>query len=108
MIDDWTFDIWNRKTTQRKDRESEIERVTFCSFHSIKIDKEFPVMLLIFHFFKDNVPIWNKTPGTILKVIFGTRVKQTKKEYQLGDQVHAKILTTDLIKRQIDLSIVDD
>jgi ribonuclease R len=34
--------------------------------------------------------------------------QQTKKEYQLGDQVHAKILTTDLIKRQIDLSIVDD
>jgi len=26
----------------------------------------------------------------------------------LGDQVYAKILATDLIKRQIDLSIVDD
>ena len=34
--------------------------------------------------------------------------QQTKKEYQLGDQVYAKILATDLIKRQIDLSIVDD
>jgi exoribonuclease R len=34
--------------------------------------------------------------------------QQTKKEYQLGDQVYAKILATDLIKRQIDLSIVED
>ena len=34
--------------------------------------------------------------------------QQTKKEYQLGDQVYAKILAADLIKRQIDLSIVED
>ena len=34
--------------------------------------------------------------------------QQTKKEYQLGDQIYAKILATDLIKRQINLSIVDD
>ena len=34
--------------------------------------------------------------------------QQTKKEYQLGDQVYAKILATDLIKRQIDLSIVEE
>ena len=34
--------------------------------------------------------------------------QQTKKEYQLGDDVHVLILTTNLIKRQIDLSIADD
>ena len=34
--------------------------------------------------------------------------QQTKKEYQLGDYVHVLILATNLIKRQIDLSIVDD
>ena len=34
--------------------------------------------------------------------------QQTKKEYQLGDSVHVLIIATDLIKRQIDLSIVDN
>ena len=34
--------------------------------------------------------------------------QQTKKEYQLGDHVHVSIVATDLIKRQIDLSIADD
>ena len=33
--------------------------------------------------------------------------QQTKKEYQLGDQLHVKILATDLIKRQVDLLVVD-
>jgi exoribonuclease R len=34
--------------------------------------------------------------------------QQTKKEYQLGDPVLVTIEATDLIKRQIDLSIADD
>jgi ribonuclease R/exosome complex exonuclease DIS3/RRP44 len=34
--------------------------------------------------------------------------QQTKKEYQLGDPVQVTIVATDLIKRQIDLSIADD
>ena len=34
--------------------------------------------------------------------------QRTKKEYQLGDPIHVSIVATDLIKRQIDLSIVDD
>jgi ribonuclease R/exosome complex exonuclease DIS3/RRP44 len=34
--------------------------------------------------------------------------QQTKKEYQLGDPVHVLIVATDLMKRQIELSIVDD
>ena len=34
--------------------------------------------------------------------------QQTKKEYQLGDPVQVTIEATDLIKRQIDLSITDD
>ena len=34
--------------------------------------------------------------------------QQTKKEYQLGDHVYVSIKATDLIKRQIDLSIADD
>ena len=34
--------------------------------------------------------------------------QKTKKEYQLGDSIHVLIVATDLIKRQIDLSIVDD
>jgi ribonuclease R len=34
--------------------------------------------------------------------------QKTKKEYQLGDPIHVLIVATDLIKRQIDLSIVDD
>jgi len=34
--------------------------------------------------------------------------QQTKKEYQLGDYIHVSIVATDLIKRQIDLLIVDD
>ena len=34
--------------------------------------------------------------------------QQTKKEYQLGDPVQVTIVSTDLIKRQIDLSITDD
>ena len=34
--------------------------------------------------------------------------QQTKKEYQLGDPVQVTIVATDLIKRQIDLSITDD
>lgn len=33
--------------------------------------------------------------------------QQTKKEYQLGDQLYVKILATDLIKRQVDLLVVD-
>ena len=34
--------------------------------------------------------------------------QHTKKEYQLGDYIHVSIVATDLIKRQIELSIVDD
>ena len=34
--------------------------------------------------------------------------QQSKKEYQLGDSVRVSIIATDLIKRQIVLSIVDD
>ena len=34
--------------------------------------------------------------------------QQTKKEYQLGDPIQVTIVATDLIKRQIDLSIADD
>ncbi|MGB2461002.1 MAG: ribonuclease R, partial [Flavobacteriaceae bacterium] len=34
--------------------------------------------------------------------------QQTKKEYQLGDPVQVTIVATDLIKRQIDLSIADN
>lgn len=34
--------------------------------------------------------------------------QHTKKEYQLGDDIQVKVTATDLLKRQIDLLIVDD
>ena len=34
--------------------------------------------------------------------------QRTKKEYQLGDPIHVELIKTDLIKRQIELTIIAD